>query len=356
MEVIMFDAAYPPPIVGGKEKQAHLLANELKKQGIDVCALSYEHNSNQTQFHDNIKVYRVKKGIMAPLLFSLRLMYLRVNSKILHIHTPSRIGHLIVFIGFILGYRIVFKFPIEKMLNNLTLIEILVWKSTIRMAKLLVVLEKQTQDILISYWRVPATKIFLACNGVKVRKKYKNKIPSKIIRLLFVGRLVKQKRCCDLILACNKLNEKNIEFQLDIIGDGSLFESLYAMTKNMGIENKINFQGYQSNVTKYMKDADILVLPSEKEGMSNVLLEAMAIGLPIICTEVGAAKNMLGIQGEKFLIKPNDYNGLADNIEMLAKNQSLLVEYGSYLYKRSKINYSIQTIAGTYSEHYQRMG
>ena len=130
LKIVMFDAAYPPPIVGGKEKQVHLLANELKMQGIDVCALSYEHNGNHTQLYDDIKVYRVKKGAMAPFLFLLRLIYLRVNFKILHIHTPSRIGHIIAFMGFILGYRVVFKFPNEKMLNNLSVASIYCWRIT----------------------------------------------------------------------------------------------------------------------------------------------------------------------------------------------------------------------------------
>ena len=69
LKIVMFDAAYPPPIIGGKEKQAHLLANELKRKGMNVCVLSYEHNGNHTQLHDEIKVYRVKKGAMTPFLF-----------------------------------------------------------------------------------------------------------------------------------------------------------------------------------------------------------------------------------------------------------------------------------------------
>lgn len=349
----MFDAAYPPPIVGGKEKQVHLLANELRRQGVDVCALSYEHNGNHTQLYDNIKVYRVKKGAIAPFLFLLRLIYLRVNFKILHIHTPSRIGHIIAFMGFMLGYRVVFKFPNEKMLNNLSVASIYCWGITIRLAKLLVVLEENTQNTLISSWKVDKAKIFLASNGVKVLRN-NNKIARKTIKLLFVGRLVKQKCCSDLIKACSNLNNRNIKWQLDIVGNGPLMDSLQIMAKQLEIVDKISFHGYQSDVLKYMKNADLLILPSENEGMSNVLLEAMAIGLPIICTDVGAAKNMLGKQGEKYLIKTHDISGLSNKIIIFTENPTLLKEYGTYLFERCKSKYSIQSITNSYIECYQR--
>jgi len=354
LKILMFDAAYPPPVVGGKEKQVHLLANELKRQGVDVCALSYEHNGNHTQVHDNIKVYRVKNGAMATLLFLMRLIYLRVNFKILHIHTPSRIGHIMAFMGFLLGYRVVFKFPNEKMLDNLSMSAICYWRITIRVAKLLIVLEEKTQNTLISSWKVDKDKIFLASNGVEVLNN-NNKIAGKTIKLLFVGRLVKQKCCSDLITACSNLNNRNIKWQLDIVGNGPLMDSLQIMTKQLGIVNKINFHGYQSDVLKYMKDADLLVLPSENEGMSNVLLEAMAIGLPIICTDVGAAKNMIGKQGEKYLTKPYDIIDLSNKIRMFSETPTLLKEYGTYLFERCKSKYSIQSSANSYIEHYQKM-
>ena len=168
LKILFFDAAYPPPIVGGKEKQAHLLATELHRNGIDVCALSYEHNGNHTQLHDAIQVFRVKKNIIAPLLFLMRLICLRVEYKILHIHTPSRIGHIIAFFGFILGYRVVFKFINEDLLEDLTPLENCYWRITIWLADLLVVLEEKTYKTLILSWRVDKEKIFQAHNGVEV--------------------------------------------------------------------------------------------------------------------------------------------------------------------------------------------
>jgi len=354
LKILFFDAAFPPPIKGGKEKQAHLLAAALKRQGLDVCALSYEHNGNQTQLHEAVQVFRVKKSLMAPLLFFMRLFRLRVEYKILHIHTPSRIGHLMAFMGFILGYRVVLKFPGQYLLDDLSPLARCYWGITIRLAKLLVVLEEKTQNTLISSWKVDKNKIFMASNGVEVltKKKY---IPEKTIKLLFVGRLVKGKGCSVLIDACEKLEDKKMDWQADIVGEGPLMDSLQMMTKEMELAMKINFHGYQSDVLKYMMDADLLILPSRSEGMSNVLLEAMAIGLPIICTDVGASKQLLGKQGEKYLIKPFDVNGLSNKITLFAEDKILLKEYGTYLYERCKAKYSIQAIADSYIERYQKL-
>ena len=57
----MFDAAFPFPVTGGKEKQAYLLSQELIKNGIDVMALSYIHNGNETELIDMLNIKRIKK-------------------------------------------------------------------------------------------------------------------------------------------------------------------------------------------------------------------------------------------------------------------------------------------------------
>ena len=354
LKILFFDAAYPPPVLGGKEKQAHLLAKELKRQGLDVCSLSYKHIGTNNQFHEGIRVYRIKKSIMSPLLFLWRLYRLGNEYKILHIHTPSRIGHILSFWGNLLGNKVVFKFPGQNLLENLSSLSKWYWGITIRHAKLLVVLEDKTHNTLISTWKVSQNRIFLAANGVEIQP-LKGYLPGKTIKLLFVGRLVKGKGCSVLLKACNKLEEKHIDWQLDIVGEGPMLINMQKLIQELYLIDSTNFHGYQSDVLKYMSDADLLIMPSESEGMSNVLLEAMAIGLPIICTDVGSARQLLGKGGEKYLIKPFDIDGLSNKITMFAENKTLLEEYGRYLYDRCKKNYSIQAIADSYIAEYHKL-
>jgi glycosyltransferase involved in cell wall biosynthesis len=356
MKVIMFDAAYPPPILGGKEKQAHILASELKRRGAKISALSYRHNGKTMHFHDSIAVYRVKRNLFSPLLFFMRLTRLKKYFQILHVHTPSRIGHFIAFCGSILGYQVVFKFPNEKMLESLTSFERVMWRTTVRRSELLVILEAGTKMTLKEEWGIKDSKIFLASNGVVLSPQKQYKQMENQLNILFVGRLTEQKRCEDLIEACQALSGRNVNWGLDIVGDGPLMADLQTKVSKINDRKRVTFHSYQADTIKFMQAADLLLLPSTKEGMSNVVLEAMSIGLPVICTDVGSAKTMLGDYGAKYLIKPNDIEAMTKKIELFAKDFSLLNEYGLYLFNRCNSKYSIANVAASYSDRYCLLG
>ena len=87
--------------------------------------------------------------------------------------------------------------------------------------------------------------------------------------------------------------------------------------------------------------------------MSNVLLEAISIGLPIVATDVGAAKKQIGAYGEQFLCKPFNHRCLAEKIQTLANNTQLRKQYGAYLYKRGHKVFSIDSIAEKYISAYK---
>lgn len=353
--VLMFDAAYPPPILGGKEKQAHLLAKQLSKIGIECNAISYKHNGNSSGVHEDIIVDRVSTGIWAiPSLF-LKLIAHRRIFKILHIHTPSRIGKVMVILGFLLRYRIIFKFPNEHLLDSRGFIDRAVWRVLFRLIDLLVVLEEDTVNKLLDR-RIDKRKIFFVVNGVEIGQFVDvSENNQQQIKLIFVGRLMPQKACDSLINACAILQRKGIDFSLKIVGDGPLKEKLVKMVYNLNLNKHVDFEGYNANPLTYMKMSDVVVLPSLNEGMSNVLLEAISIGLPIVATDVGSARKQVGPFGEQFLCRSNDPKSLAEKILILAKDSSLRAEYGNYLYRRGKELFSIEAVAKKYIEKYNQI-
>ncbi|WP_028573682.1 glycosyltransferase family 4 protein [Desulfonatronovibrio hydrogenovorans] len=354
ISILMFDAAYPPPILGGKEKQAHLLAKELSRQGVDCKALSYKHSGNSSEDHEGILVDRVSPGIWAvPNLF-LRLVALRRKFKILHIHTPSRIGKIMVLLGFLLGYRIVFKFPNEHLLNSKHFIDRTVWTMLCWLVDLCVVLEEDTKNKLIDKG-VNKKNIFFVANGVEMSQCKGISESKKQIELIYVGRLVPQKACDQLIKACKILRKKNINFSLKIIGDGPLKNEMVHLVYDLNLGEQVYFVGYSNNPLAYMERSDILVLPSLHEGMPNALLEAISIGLPIVSTDVGAVRKQVGSFGEQFLCKPDDPECLAEKIYLLAGDPFLRKEYSKYLYKRGGEMFSIQAIAKQYIEKYKKL-
>ena len=113
---------------------------------------------------------------------------------------------------------------------------------------------------------------------------------------------------------------------------------LKQQTERLGLCNHVDFVGEKEDVITYYHQSDLLVLPSESEGMSNVLLEAMASGLPIIATDIGANVELIGEkieevtggEGSKYcicsngiLVPPRDANSLAEAIKRLLKDRAL---------------------------------
>jgi glycosyltransferase involved in cell wall biosynthesis len=354
ISVLMFEATYPPPVIGGKEKQAHLLSRELVRLGVKVKVLSYIHNGNTSGEHEGILVDRVPRGIAALPLLLWHLMRYRSKFRILHIHTPSRIGKIVAVFGFMLRYKVVFKFPNEHLLDNSGFIESFSWKIILKLVDLFVVLEYDTRQKLIER-NIPIERIFQVSNGAEIPDNPCNQQDDELFKMLFVGRLMPQKSCDDLINACSLLDKKKVDWKLTIVGDGPLYKELRGLCNKLGMGDRVFFKGYQADPLSYMKKSDLLVLPSKKEGMSNVLLEAMSVGLPIIATRVGSARIQVGYMGEQFLYEVGDINTLVKHIEKMGNDYNLRYSYADYLRSRCRDEFSIEMISCLYLEKYRNI-
>lgn len=100
-----------------------------------------------------------------------------------------------------------------------------------------------------------------------------------------VGRFTHQKNHTFLIDVFKELVELDSDYRLLLIGEGALEEQTKAKVKTYGVENKIIFAGFKTNVEDYMQAMDLFVFPSEFEGLGLVLIEAQAAGLPCYASE-----------------------------------------------------------------------
>jgi len=133
------------------------------------------------------------------------------------------------------------------------------------------------------------------------------------INLLSVGRLNYQKGYDLLLKAIEKMNEK---FHLYIIGDGEEKEKLLNLSKELNIEDRVHFLGFQKNPYKYMDQADLLILSSRYEGLPNVVLEANACGLPVVAYNCPCGTREIikdGVNG--FLVECENIDELTNKIE-----------------------------------------
>ena len=195
--------------------------------------------------------------------------------------------------------------------------------------------------------------------GINIKKfPYRNpNIHIDTIRIISVSRLMRVKGLKFGISAINKLiRERSIKnIKWDIVGEGPLFEDLYSKVNQLGLNDYIHFTGFQNqeSINKLLEMSNIYFLPSVAEALPLVLMEALAVGLPVVATDVGSVKQLIfdGISG--FIVKPRDEDEMANKLELLIKNPHLWEEMTNkgraHIEKNYDINILNQKLVKIYS-------
>ncbi len=165
-------------------------------------------------------------------------------------------------------------------------------------------------------------------NGIDIdhfKPKAENNFQDKFIITPGASRITDRKGLNYLIEAVAELAPKYPQIYLKIMGDGNAREKLEQLAKNLKLEDKIKFLGRipREETTKYYQEARLFVLPSFNEGMSNAMLEALAVGLPIISTNTGGASELVVDGQNGFIVKFKDSQDIAEKIEELILNEDL---------------------------------
>lgn len=149
-------------------------------------------------------------------------------------------------------------------------------------------------------------------------------------KIAAVGRLEPQKNHRLLLQAFAGFLRKFPEWELHIFGQGSLECELRQQAEGFGIERKVVFEGFQSDVLERIRSYGMYVLPSDYEGISNSLMEAMAMGLPCISTDCPIGGSTLCIQDGKngLLVPVGDAVALKKAMERIAGDKHLAEELG----------------------------
>jgi glycosyltransferase involved in cell wall biosynthesis len=237
-------------------------------------------------------------------------------------------------------------------------------KTTISLTDYIVSNSYAGKKILIERKKVSKEKIRVIHNGVNTEnfnnlRKINlldliNKDVSSISVLGFVGRLIDQKGLNYLIRAIAKLKDENLSCL--IIGEGKEKEKFKKIAKNLKIENLIFFLGRRNSAWRYMKNFDILILPSLGEGMPNVILEAMIQEVPVIATNVGGIPEII-VDGENgFLVEPRDIRGLYDKIKyVLNLSEEKRKKIGKNAKKIVEEKFSIKRMVKEYENLYREI-
>lgn len=150
-------------------------------------------------------------------------------------------------------------------------------------------------------------------------------LENECLIITFVGRLIFAKGVQDLIVAFQPLAEQFSDLRLLIVGDGPFRENLQQQTAKLGLERKIQFLGEKnkSEIREILAASDIFVNPSYSEGLPTSVLEAAAMGLAIVATNVGGTAEIITHQENGLLIPARQPKLLKEGLTKLIENPSL---------------------------------
>ena len=145
-------------------------------------------------------------------------------------------------------------------------------------------------------------------------------LPADAPLVLYVGNLKPGKGCLDLLEAFPGLLQRHPEARLAFVGDGPAARALRSRTEELGLGRQVLLAGARAHdeLPAWMHAANLLCLPSHNEGVPNVILEAMACGLPVVATDVGGIPEVLPAQAGR-MVPPRDRAALVDALEAVLR-------------------------------------
>lgn len=143
--------------------------------------------------------------------------------------------------------------------------------------------------------------------------------------------------------------------QVILVGDGPEKENLQKRTRELGLNDVINFIGYAANPYVYMKNFDLFVLPSLSEGLPVTLVEAMYLKIPVLTTDAQGNREIVqkGLNG--MMVPPRDSKKLTEAIELFLRNKEFYTSKTQEAYKWVVENFNRQKNFGQIFELYDRL-
>lgn len=176
---------------------------------------------------------------------------------------------------------------------------------------------------------------------------------SRLIGL--VGRLWPQKRVKDAIWAADLLKVVRDDVHLLVIGDGPERERLLRYRDQVRIRDKVHFLGERGDVPRLLPHFDVLWSTSGYEGQSNVILEAMAAGVPVVATDIPGTRELVAAGVTGFLAPVGDRAGFAKATQRLLNDAALARQFRDAAVERAQKEFSVARMIAQYAELYHEI-
>jgi glycosyltransferase involved in cell wall biosynthesis len=304
--------AHYPPFLGGLEKVVEALALNRKTQGLEVDVLtSWDRppragGPGEADFVRRLRSWEVAHTAIIPGLPA-ELLKLPERS-VVHLHVAQAFVPEVVYAAHLLrGLPYVAHLHLDVGPSGwagfmLRAYKPLMLGPVLRAAATVVAFTDEQRSIVASKYGVDPARIAVIPNGVDETFFYAGqRVLHSKPRLLFVGRLCVQK---NLLLFLRALDGVSEQFETTLVGEGELEAELKQAVGDLRLHN-VRFHGRAdgAELRELYRNADVFVLPSEREGMPLVLLEALAMALPIVATDIAGSRDVV-LHGQNGILAP----------------------------------------------------
>ena len=371
VRVAMLIQAYLPH-VGGAERQLAALAPLLSAQGVEVMVLTRRYQDwKPFEMIDEVPVYRLPipgpkaAASLSYTVSGIRLLG-RLRPDVIHAHellSPATTA--------ILARRL-YRIPVvAKVLRGGAIGDLAKLRRNRLLGQLRLLLLRQNIDAFIAIseeiereleqtgvggerrFRIPngvdTTRFAPLDPGEKAKLRAKLGLPHGPLAL-FTGRLVPEKRLDQLVEIWSQVRSRHPQATLIIAGDGPEASRLKAQAGP-----GVHMLGLVEDVRPYLQTADLFVLPSAYEGLSNALLEAMAAALPVVATAVGGARDLIRSRENGWLVPPDRPEELKAALLSILSNPQQAALFGRQARQTVIEAYSLETTARKLRELYGRL-
>ncbi|MBC8180088.1 glycosyltransferase family 4 protein [candidate division KSB1 bacterium] len=365
-KICMLIPTFPPHVIGGAQSSVMRLSVALKKNyDVEPWIMTMRFKDSATkEIRSGICIRRINcRGHSLGFFLGLPRLFQR-NLKFIHVHTMFSPVIMAALARLVTRKHIVVKAPSGEQL--ITFFSRPTGQYLAKRIAGFIAITPEIVQVLLKF-NVPEHKIWIIPNGIdteeysfvspEMKKRLRERlgIQKNSMMFSFVGRLVVEKDIPFLLKAWALLPPRSNKDCLFIIGDGPQREMLEKLSESLGITASVKFVGElePSQVKDYVSASDGFLLTSKGEGMSNALIEAMALGTPVIVSENAAVRTIVEHRHTGLRIKTK--SELKNAILEIYQNKELVKSMRQAAHRNVVDQFSIQKIADLHMQMYQQI-
>lgn len=323
--------AYDMSVVGGVEQVTASLANAFcEEYEVFIYSINLNHGEIKYEFQPSIKFenHLQSEGRLRNMItktFRPFIDFVRENKIDVVLMMENYAALVVSCTRFFTRAKYVYcdHGALMNQWNRKDIVAIKFWDSLI--AHKVVVLTERTRNDFVEKFHINPKKIRYIYNWIKPEiLEMRNEYNCNSKKIISAGRFGREKGYDLLVQVAQKVMPQNPDWTWELFGDGETFDEVQRSIKECGLESQVILKGTKSNVSSIFGEYAFIVLPSYREGLPLVLLEAKATGIPMVSFDIITGPREIIRDGKDgYLIAPYDTDAMAEKMQQLMADQEL---------------------------------